>query len=134
MAAGGVQRGSTWRPGRARDYSLRYGGYGLGDCFTDLETAGGHANGGLVAIGADDETGGAKVDRPDAFLHGRPIDDHFDVGAYRKGASAAKPGAGGTEIAGGSRAPARGSATLGHTEMNGHVDAKALAEAPVFIY
>ena len=110
---------------------LRCGGQGLGDRIGQFETAAGQTGGGLIAVGADDEAGGAEVDGPEPFLHGRPIDNDFDMGTYREWTAAAKPDACGTEIAGGTRAPARGSTTLGNTEMNWHADTVALTGAPV---
>jgi hypothetical protein len=85
------------------------------------------SDGRLIAVGADDEARGMEVDGPEPFLHGRPIDDDFDMGTYRERAAAAKPYAGGTKVAYGSRAPSRGSTPLGNTEMNWHVNGVAFA-------
>jgi len=63
--------------------SLRGGGQGLRDDAGGFEAAARHTDGGLVAVGADNEAGAVEVDGPEPFLHGWPIDDHFDVGAHR---------------------------------------------------
>src|SRR5215831_13101148 len=92
-----------------------------------------HADRGLVAIAADDKPGTLQVDGIGVVELGGPIDDHLDMGSYRKRTAAAEAHATTADIAGNTAAPPRGCALLGDAKVNREMNDETLIHSPFFI-